>query len=99
MLRPGLVIIILWVAFWISWFAAAGWSAKTERRVEMKGQLAYRIVLIIGTLAFLPPAHGYHGPMRTWLVTRDQAWACTAEGAGTLQYPAAPMPRAMLLRL
>ena len=78
MLRPGLVIIILWVAFWISWFAAAGWSAKTERRVGMKGELAYRIMLVIGTLAFLPPAHGYYGPMRLWRVTHDQAWACVA---------------------
>lgn len=78
MLRPGLVIVTLWVVFWISWVAAAGWSAKTERRVGMKGELAYRLVLIAGTLAFLPPAHGYYGPMRLWLVSRDQAWLCTA---------------------
>ena len=56
MLRPGLVIVTLWVVFWISWLAAAGWSAETERRVGMKGQLAYRLVLIVGTLAFLPLA-------------------------------------------
>ena len=77
MLRPGLVIVTLWVVFWISWFAAAGWSAKTERRVGMKGELGYRLVLIVGTLAFLPPAHGYSGAMRLWLVSRDQAWLCT----------------------
>src|SRR5581483_2381860 len=78
MLRPGPLIVMLWVVFWISWLVAAGWSAKTERRVGMKGELAYRLVLIVGTLAFLPPAHGYYGPMRLWLVSRDQAWAFTA---------------------
>jgi protein-S-isoprenylcysteine O-methyltransferase Ste14 len=66
MLRPGPVIILLWAAFWISWFAAAAWSARTERRVDLKGQLAYRIVLIAGAIAFLPRAHGYYGPLRLW---------------------------------
>jgi len=78
MLRPGLVIILLWAAFAVSWFAAAAWSAKTERRVGMKGELAYRIVLIAGAIVFFPRAHGYYGPMRLWLVTLDQAWVCAA---------------------
>ena len=78
MLRPGIVIIALWVVFWISWLAAAAWSAKTERRVGMQGELAYRLVLIAGTLALLPRAHGYYGPLRLWLATLDEAWVCTA---------------------
>jgi protein-S-isoprenylcysteine O-methyltransferase Ste14 len=77
-LRPGFTIIALWAVFWISWLVSAGWSAKTERRVGMKGALAYRIVLIAGALALLPRAHGYYGPMRLWLVTLDEAWGCTA---------------------
>jgi protein-S-isoprenylcysteine O-methyltransferase Ste14 len=78
MLRPGPVIAFLWVAFCISWLVAAGWSAKTERSVGMKGELAYRIVLIAGALVFFPRAQGYHGPMRLWRVTLDEAWVCTA---------------------
>lgn len=76
-MRPGLVIVALWVVFWISWLAAAAWSAKTERRVGIKGELAYRLVLIAGAIVLLPPAHGYHGPLRLWHVTLDGAWACT----------------------
>jgi protein-S-isoprenylcysteine O-methyltransferase Ste14 len=78
MLRPGLAIIALWVAFALSWLAAAGWSATTERSVGMKGELAYRIVLIAGAIVLFPPAHGYRGPMRLWLVTLAGAWICTA---------------------
>lgn len=78
MLRPGSMFILLWVGFAISWLVAAGWSAKTERRVGMKGELGYRIVLIVGGLALLPRAHGYYGPMRLWLVTFDEAWVCIA---------------------
>lgn len=32
MLRPGFAIIALWVAFALSWLAAAGWSTTPERR-------------------------------------------------------------------
>lgn len=78
MLRPGFVFILLWVGFALSWLIAAGWSAKTERSVGMKRELGYRIVLIAGGLALLPRAHGYHGPMRLWFVTFDEAWVCIA---------------------
>jgi protein-S-isoprenylcysteine O-methyltransferase Ste14 len=78
MLRPGMAIIALWAVFAISWLAAAGWSAKTEHRVGVKGELAYRLVLLAGAIVFFPRAHGYHGAMRLWLVTLDQAWVCTA---------------------
>jgi protein-S-isoprenylcysteine O-methyltransferase Ste14 len=78
MLHPGIVILALWVAWAISWLLAAPWSAKTERSVGMKGELAYRIVLVAGALVFFPRAHGYHGPLRLWLVTLEQAWVCTA---------------------
>lgn len=78
MFRPGPVIVVLWLAFWASWLIAAGWSARTERRVGMKGELGYRLVLIAGALLLLPRAHGYHGPLRLWQVTLAAAWICTA---------------------
>ena len=39
-------------------------------------ELSYRIVLLIGGLLFLVPAHGYSGPLRLWHVTRIEAWIC-----------------------
>jgi protein-S-isoprenylcysteine O-methyltransferase Ste14 len=78
MLRPGLVIVALWLGWAISWLLAAAWSAKTERRVGMKGELGHRIVLIAGALVLFPRAHGYHGPLRLWQITLDGAWVCAA---------------------
>jgi protein-S-isoprenylcysteine O-methyltransferase Ste14 len=85
MLRPGPVIIALWALWCISWILAASWSAQVEKRAGVKGQLAYRIVLILGVLALLPRAHGYRGPLRLWFVKLDEAWICTAlVGCGLL---------------
>lgn len=77
-MRPYTAIIGLWLLWAASWLAAAAWSARTDKRVGVKGELGYRIVLIVGALVLLPRAHGYYGPLRLWLVTRDEAWACAA---------------------
>ena len=77
-MTPYVAIVSLWLAWAASWIAAAFWTNRTEKRVGVKGELAYRALLIIGTLIFLPRAHGYIGPLRLWFVTRNEAWACTA---------------------
>ncbi|MGH8261553.1 MAG: methyltransferase family protein [Steroidobacteraceae bacterium] len=77
-MRPYLVIVGLWLAWALSWLAAAGWSARTDKRVGLRGELSYRIVLVIGAIALFPRAHGYTGPLRIWRVTLDQAWVCAA---------------------
>ena len=64
---PALVIALLWIAFAISWVLAAGWSAPAERRVGMKGELAYRLVLIMGALVSLSA--------RAWLLRTDETLA------------------------
>jgi len=66
----------LWLAFAASWIAAAFWSNRTEKRASLGDELRYRIVLLVGGLLFLVPAHGYQGPLRFWLVTRSEAWIC-----------------------
>jgi len=75
-MRPGVVIIGLWIAFAVSWIAAALWSAKAEKRASFGTELGYRIVLILGALIFAVPAHGYEGPLRLWSVTWLEAWIC-----------------------
>jgi protein-S-isoprenylcysteine O-methyltransferase Ste14 len=76
----GIFIIIsaLWIGFAVSWIALAAWSSKAEKRVGLGSELPYRIVLILGGIIFLIPAHHYHGPMRLWYVNRAEAWACVA---------------------
>jgi protein-S-isoprenylcysteine O-methyltransferase Ste14 len=70
------IIAALWIGFIVCWIALAAWSSKAEKRVGIGSELPYRIVLILGAIIFFIPAHGYHGPLRLWLVTRTEAWAC-----------------------
>lgn len=76
MIRPGLVIIIEWIAFGASWLLAAGWSSAVDKRLGMRREIGYRILMILGAIVEGIPAHGYEGPLRLWLVTRSEAWAC-----------------------
>jgi protein-S-isoprenylcysteine O-methyltransferase Ste14 len=74
----ALAIAALWIGFGVSWLVAATWSSKTEKRLGLGSELVYRGVLIVGGIVFFIPAHGYEGPLRLWLVTRQEAWICVA---------------------
>lgn len=76
MLRPGIVIIAEWIVFALSWILAAAWSSPVERRPGASREILYRVLLIAGGIVLAVPAHGYRGPLRLWLVTREQAWGC-----------------------
>jgi protein-S-isoprenylcysteine O-methyltransferase Ste14 len=77
-MQPGLAIVVLWVVFAVSWLLAAAWSRKPERRLGLKVEIPYRILLILGGLLFLVPAHGYEGRLRLWHVGWTGAWICVA---------------------
>ena len=76
-MRPGLVIIVLWVGFAVSWLAAALlWSDKAEKRLGAGTELAYHIVLLVAGVLFLVPARDTPAALRLWSVTRMEAWIC-----------------------
>jgi protein-S-isoprenylcysteine O-methyltransferase Ste14 len=75
-MRIDLVIAGLWLAFVVCWIVLAAWSSRAEKRAGLRSELPYRIVLILGAIIFFIPAHGYHGPLRLWYVTRPEAWIC-----------------------
>ncbi len=77
-MRVGPTIVALWLGFSVSWLLAARWSSAVDKRVGVRDELLYRIILIVGGLVLAVPAHGYFGPLRLWFVTRIEAWACTA---------------------
>lgn len=70
----ALAVIILWVGFALSWIAAMPWSSAVEKRAGMGREVAYRVVLIVGGLIFLIPAHGYEGPLRLWYLPYRTVW-------------------------
>jgi len=68
-LRPGLVIIVLWIGFAASWILAAAWSDKTAKSVGIRDEIGYRALQLLGWILLAVPAHGYVGPLRLWQVT------------------------------
>lgn len=84
-MTPTLAIVSLWLAWIVSWLAAAAWTGKTEKRLGAKGELTYRFaaiavagVLVLGTRFVLPRVHGHAGSQALWSIARDGAWACVA---------------------
>jgi protein-S-isoprenylcysteine O-methyltransferase Ste14 len=66
----------LWLAWVVSWWAAAAWSNRTEKRAGLGAEIRYRIPTLVGVVLLFIPAHGYEGPLRLWHVGWDGAWAC-----------------------
>jgi protein-S-isoprenylcysteine O-methyltransferase Ste14 len=77
-MRPGEAIIGLWVAFAVSWIAAAAWQRTTEKRAGVAVEIRYRLVLIVGGILLWVPARRYVGPLRLWRATWTEAWVSVA---------------------
>ena len=83
---PKDVIVSRWLAWIVSWFAAAAWSGKTEKRLGVMSELSHRLAAIIGIAVLViaarivfPHVQARHlGQLRLWSVTRAGAWACAA---------------------
>ena len=82
---PKVVIVWLWLAWIVSWFAAAAWTGKTEKRLGARGELSYRlaaiigaIVLVVGVRTVFRHAPARIGPLGLWSVTPAEAWVCAA---------------------
>ncbi len=75
-MQLGLVIAAVWIAFIVSWFAAALWSDRPAKRASSAEERGYRIAVGVGAILLAVPAHGYAGPLRLWYVTRAEAWVC-----------------------
>jgi protein-S-isoprenylcysteine O-methyltransferase Ste14 len=77
-LRPGIVLIALWVLWGISWLVAAIWTNRTEAQPPAESVLPYRATLLAGTVLEFVPAHGYEGALRLWHIGWRGAWLCVA---------------------
>ena len=75
-MSPSIAIVDLWIAFAVTWLAAALWAGRTEKSAGPSAEAPYRLTLLAGAVLLLVPAHGYHGWMRLWQVNTAEAWAC-----------------------
>jgi protein-S-isoprenylcysteine O-methyltransferase Ste14 len=53
-IRPRLAFAVIWIAWLVSWLAAALWARRTEKRVISLGTLFYRIVILAGAALLTP---------------------------------------------
>lgn len=77
-MRPGTAMVALWLLWAVSWAAAAFWTDRVEKRAGFRAEAPYRVVLMLGTILFFIPAHGYAGRLRLWFLDRAEAWICVA---------------------
>jgi protein-S-isoprenylcysteine O-methyltransferase Ste14 len=76
MLSPRFFIIGLWTLWIISWFATMRWTNRTEKRVSLRQQLPYHVLMLVGILCLAVPVHGEEGSLRLWHVHLIGAWIC-----------------------
>ncbi len=79
MTSPHEAIIFLWLAWAVSWFAAAAWSARTLKRPSLGTEIFYRIVTLAGFAMIFwgrpDNADNFH---HLWHVSDALAWALVA---------------------
>ncbi|QPC92204.1 isoprenylcysteine carboxylmethyltransferase family protein [Mesorhizobium sp. INR15] len=77
-MRPGTVIVLLWLIWVVTWAAAAFWADRAAKRAGARAEAPYRAVLVLGTILFFIPAHNYVGWLRLWTPNLAEAWICVA---------------------
>jgi protein-S-isoprenylcysteine O-methyltransferase Ste14 len=73
-MRPGMAIVVLWVAWVVSWILASWWQSRPEKRAGARAELGYRLVILAGVWLLAIPARRNPGWLRLWHVTVGEAW-------------------------
>jgi len=76
MLRPHVVMAFVWMAWWLSWLAAAAWSDRAAARPPGRHQIVYRLLATAGVLLlFGPYRHRFAAEVILWRTPPALAWA------------------------
>jgi protein-S-isoprenylcysteine O-methyltransferase Ste14 len=69
----------MWLAWWVSWLAAAAWSDRAVKRPPTRHQIIYRLLAGLGTvLLFGVYRHDLRVEMILWRTPIAVAWAMVA---------------------
>jgi protein-S-isoprenylcysteine O-methyltransferase Ste14 len=74
-MRPGLLFLLAWIAWAVSWFAASFWSAKTERRAPGSAQWIYRALTFVAAVLLYHRTSDALGFGKLWHVGYGGAYA------------------------
>ena len=69
-------IVLLWLAWAISWALASFWSDRAAKRAGFREEAPSRVMLAAGTALLFIPAHDYYGRLRLWVPSLHAAWLC-----------------------
>jgi protein-S-isoprenylcysteine O-methyltransferase Ste14 len=73
---PETTIRTMWLAWWISWLAAAAWSDRAVKRPATRHQIVYRLLAGLGAvLLFGMYGHHLQAEMILWHTPVPLAWA------------------------
>jgi protein-S-isoprenylcysteine O-methyltransferase Ste14 len=61
--NPGLVIGVVWIAWLLSWLAAAGWANKTSAKPSLAREMPYRLITVVGALLMVAHHHMSWSPL------------------------------------
>lgn len=76
--RPHTVFAVLWSAWFVSWIAAALFSARAQKREPSSRAVVHRAAIVAGALLLTPSAARRLAAAPLWDVGRDGAYALAA---------------------
>jgi protein-S-isoprenylcysteine O-methyltransferase Ste14 len=74
-IRPSLIFAIIWIAWVVSWIAAAFWSNRTEKRAATRDVWAAYVLMFAGSLLLLHSTRRLLHEPRLWHVGYGGAYA------------------------
>jgi len=75
-MSPGIVILLLWSAFVVSWVAASVWSSAPQRMPDPSQTISYRLLILLGTIALSIPTRRTGEALQLWHIGLYGAWLC-----------------------
>jgi protein-S-isoprenylcysteine O-methyltransferase Ste14 len=82
MRAPQIALSLLWVVWWLSWWAAAAWSARAVSRPPRRHQIVYRLCAMAGVvLLFGPYTHDFRSEIVLWHASDAAVWLLDAVAA------------------
>ncbi len=82
-MTPEWMILVLWVAWLVSWVVAAFWSNRTEKRAGIVVEIAFRILFCASVTLLLAPFSDrhYYAQVQFWHLDAALKWILVALAA------------------
>jgi protein-S-isoprenylcysteine O-methyltransferase Ste14 len=81
------VLTVVWMAWALSWWAAAVWRDRAASKLPRSRQIGYRVLAVVGALLlFGGYRHRPESELLLWRIPSAAAWACVAGAAAGLAF-------------